>query len=157
MKWVLPTLFLLLVVAPVAMADDVAKYVELLRSDLRNQKTELLTEALELNDAESQKFWPIQREYETELAKLGDQRVQLIKDYAAGYDSLSKDTAKKLLERAFKLESSRLSLLKKYADKVSKTVSPAVAARFAQVEAIVNSLMDLQIRAETPLMPKPHS
>lgn len=157
MKWVLPTLFLLLVVAPVAMADDVAKYVELLRSDLRTQKTELLTEALELSPAESDKFWPIQREYETELAKLGDQRVQLIKDYAADYDSLKKDSAKKLMERAFKLESSRLSLLKKYADKVSQKVSPVVAARFAQVEAIVNSLMDLQIRAETPLMPKPHS
>jgi hypothetical protein len=160
MKWVLPTVFLLLVVAPVAaMADDVAKYMELLRSDLRQQKTALLTEALELKQAESDKFWPIQREYETELAKLGDQRVQLIKDYAASYDSLGKDkdAAKKLMDRAFKLESSRLSLLKKYADKISKTVSPAVAARFAQVEAIVNSLMDLQIRADTPLMPKPHS
>ena len=83
--------------------------------------------------------------------------MQLIKDYAADYDSLKKDSAKKLLERAFKLESSRLSLLKKCADKVSQKVSPVIAARFAQVEAIVNSLMDLQIRAETPLMPKPHS
>src|SRR5262245_24813074 len=134
MKWVLPTLFLLLVVAPAAMADDIAKYVELMRSDLRNQKHELLAEALELSQTESDKFWPIQREYETELAKLGDQRVQLIKDYAASYDSLRKDDAKKLMDRAFKLESSRLSLLKKYADKVSKTVSPAIAARFAQVE-----------------------
>jgi len=157
MKWVMPTLMLLLLVAPVAMADDVAKYMELLRSDLRNSKTELLTEALEMNDAESQKFWPIQREYETELSKLGDQRVQLIKDYAASYDSLTKDMSKKLMDRAFKLESSRLSLLKKYADKVSKSVSPAIAARFAQVEAIVNSLIDLQIRAETPLVPKPKS
>jgi len=157
MKWVMPTLLLLLLVAPVAMADDVAKYMELLRSDLRNSKTELLTEALEMNDAESQKFWPIQREYETELSKLGDQRVQLIKDYAASYDSLTKDMSKKLMDRAFKLESSRLSLLKKYADKVSKSVSPAIAARFAQVEAIVNSLIDLQIRAETPLVPKPKS
>jgi hypothetical protein len=36
---------------------------------------------------------------------------------------------------------------------VSKTVSPTVAARFAQVEAIVNSLIDLKLRAETPLVP----
>jgi hypothetical protein len=44
-------------------------------------------------------------------------------------------------------------VLKKYADKVSKEVSPTVAARFAQVEAIVNSLIDLKLRAETPLVP----
>jgi hypothetical protein len=62
-------------------------------------------------------------------------------------------TAKSLMDRAFKLESSRLAVLKKYADKVSKAVSPNVAARFAQVEAIVNSLIDLKLRAETPLVP----
>jgi hypothetical protein len=61
--------------------------------------------------------------------------------------------SKSLVDRAFKLESSRLSLLKKYVDKVSKQVSPSVGARFAQVEAVVNSLVDLQIRAETPLVP----
>ena len=37
--------------------------------------------------------------------------------------------------------------------KVSKKVSPMVAARFAQIEALVNSLIDLQIRADTPLVP----
>jgi hypothetical protein len=44
-------------------------------------------------------------------------------------------------------------VLKKYTDKVSKDVSPRVGARFAQVEAIVNSLIDLKLRAETPLVP----
>src|SRR5262245_20046208 len=145
---------LLLVVTPaLAAADDMDKYLELLRSDLRTAKTQIHTEALKLSDADGQKFWPIQREYETELAKIGDQRVQLIKDYVSNYDSLTPDMAKKLVERAFKLESSRLALLKKYTDKVSKGVSPMVAAKFAQVEAIINSLIDLQIRAETPLAP----
>jgi len=36
---------------------------------------------------------------------------------------------------------------------VAKDVSPRVAARFAQVEAVVNSLIDLKLRAETPLVP----
>src|SRR5262245_66490895 len=120
-----------------AIADSLDKYMELLRSDFRTTKTELLTEALQLSEPDGQKFWPIQREYETELAKLGDQRVQLIKDYVANYDSLSATTAKQLVDRAFKLESSRLSLLKKYTDKVSKGVNPIVAARFAQIEALI--------------------
>ena len=155
-KWYLLPLLLMLVVPAipaVAAADDMEKYVELMRSDLRNGKTELLTHALKLSDAEGQKFWPIQREYETELAKVGDQRIQLLKDYAAAYDSMTATTAKSLMDRAFKLESSRLAVLKKYADKVSKDVSPRIAARFAQVEAIVNSLIDLKLRAETPLVP----
>ena len=152
-RWYLLPLLFALAVPTIAAADDMEKYVEMMRSDLRSGKTALLTEALKLSDADGQKFWPIQREYETELAKVGDQRIQLLKDYAAAYDSLTPETAKSLMDRAFKLESSRLSLLKKYTDKVSKDVSPMVGARFAQVEAIVNSLVDLQIRAETPLVP----
>jgi hypothetical protein len=152
-KLLLLPLFLLLAAPTVAFADDMDKYVELMRSDLRNGKTELLTHALKLSDADGAKFWPIQREYETELAKVGDQRMQLLKDYAANYDSLTQEMAKSLMDRAFKIESSRLAVLKKYADKVSKAVSPSTAARFAQVEAIVNSLIDLKLRAETPLVP----
>ena len=152
-KLVLLPLFLLLVVPTLAAADDMEKYIEMMRSDLRSAKTQIHTEALDLTTAQAEKFWPIQREYETELAKLGDQRIQLIKDYVINYDTLTPEMAKKLVDRAFKLESSRLSLLKKYTGKVSKDVSPMVAARFAQIEALVNSLIDLQIRADTPLVP----
>jgi hypothetical protein len=153
-KW-LPLLLLLPLSAPaVARADNMEKYLELLRSDLRTSKTQIQTEALQLSEADAAKFWPIQREYDTELAKIGDQRIQLIKDYAASYAAMTPDAAKSLTNRAFKLESERLSLLKKYTDKIAKTVSPMVAARFAQVEAVVNSIVDLQIRSELPLMPK---
>ena len=146
-------LLLMSVMPAVAAADDLDKYVELLRADLRTAKTQIHTEALDLSEADGAKFWPIQREYETEFAKLGDQRIQLIKDFVANYDSLSAPMAKQLTDRAFKLESSRLALLKKYTDRIAKAVSPRVGARFAQVEAIINSLVDLQIRAETPLVP----
>ena len=152
-KLVLLPLFLLFAVPTLAAADDMEKYIEMMRSDLRSAKTQIHTEALDLTTEQAEKFWPIQREYETELAKLGDQRIQLIKDYVINYDTLTPEMAKKLVDRAFKLESARLDLLKKYTGKVSKKVSPMVAARFAQIEALVNSLIDLQIRADTPLVP----
>jgi hypothetical protein len=153
-KALLSLLVLTLALPVAARADDMERYLELLRSDLRNAKTELHTEALRLSDAEGAKFWPIQREYEVALAKIADQRVTLIKDYAANYDQMTPEMANSLMDRAFKLEKSRVSLLEKYAKKVSKEVSPTTGARFAQVEAIVNSLVDLQIRSETPLVPK---
>ena len=146
-------LVLLIAMPSLAVADDMEKYIELLRSDLRTTKTQIYTEALELSDAEASAFWPIQREYETELAKIGDERLQLIKDYAASYSSMAPDTAKKLVDHAFKLENKRLSLFKKYTDKIGKKVSPITAARFAQIESVLNSLVDLQIRSELPMMP----
>ena len=146
-------LVLLLLASPtLAAADNLDKYVELLRSDLRTTKTELLTEALEFKGDEAAKFWPIQREYEGELAKLGDARLQLIKDFAASYGNLSPEMAKDLTGRAFKLDSQRAALLKKYTGKISKEVAPVTAARFAQCESLIYSLVDVKVRSELPLM-----
>ena len=47
-------------------------YAELLRSDLRAQKVAVITEVMEFTEAEDTAFWPVYREYETELAQ--DQR-----------------------------------------------------------------------------------
>ena len=52
-------LVLLLLAAPtIAAADNLDKYIELLRSDLRTVKTELLTEALEFTRVSSREDTP---------------------------------------------------------------------------------------------------
>ena len=137
----------------VALAENLDKYVELLRSDIRTQKTALITEAVALTEAQAPKFWPIQREYETELAKLQDTRIAMIKDYMQNYAAMDDAKAKTLMATAFKLQDQRAALLKKYADKVSKAISPMVAARYAHTEAFIQSLVDVQVQAEVPLVP----
>ena len=58
-------------------------YAELLRSDVRTQKVAIITEMMEFTEAEDAAFWPIYRDYDAEMAKLGDERVALIAEYAA--------------------------------------------------------------------------
>jgi predicted GH43/DUF377 family glycosyl hydrolase len=137
----------------VALAENLDKYVELLRSDIRTQKTALITEAVALTEAQAPKFWPIQREYETELAKLQDARIAMIKDYMKNYSAMDDAKAKTLMATAFKLRDQRAALLKKYADRVAKEVSPMVAARYAHTEEFIQSLVDVQVQAEVPLTP----
>lgn len=152
MKRLLLVLCLALVPA-IAHADELDKYMEMLRSDLRTAKVELLTEELKMTEPQAAIFWPIQREYETELAKVQDARYAMIKDYAKAYTTMDDATAKSLMDRAFKLQEQRTGLLKKYSGKVSKSVSPQVAARFAQVESFVQSMIDLKVRGEVPVLP----
>ena len=139
-----------------ALAADEAKldkYVELLRSDVRNARTQVVTEALDLKDQQSSAFWPVYRDYEKDLAALADKRIALIKDYAASYDTMTDKIAKDLVNRAFKLNQDRTALLKKYYAKVEKVLQPKLAARWVQVENAMNSVMDLQVIANLPLMP----
>lgn len=131
-------------------------YVEMLRSDLKAEKTAILTEALNLTDAEGKAFWPIYREYEMELSAWGDQRYRLLKDYAKAYnadvvnDALADDLAKHFMT----LQNQRLTLMQKYYKKLAKEVSPMRAAQFLQAENQIGLLVDLSIASEVPFLEK---
>src|SRR5918993_2939843 len=68
---------------------NLSAYAELLRSDIRAQKVAILTEVMGFTEAEDTAFWPIYREYDLEMAALGDERVALIAEYAANYSQVT--------------------------------------------------------------------
>ncbi len=127
-------------------------FMELLRKDIQTDKVLLMTAALQLTDEQGEKFWPLYREYQVELSKIGDSKIQLIKDFAANYDAMSEDKAKELAKTSFSLQEKQLSLLKKTHKKVSKEIGPIMATRFAQIENQLLSLINLQIASEMPLI-----
>ena len=57
--------------------------IQLLRSDVQAGKNEIITATMQLTDAESTAFWPVYRDYARDQQKIGDERVTLVKDYAA--------------------------------------------------------------------------
>ena len=147
---------LVAVIVPVtALAqEDQAKYLELLRSDIRSEKTAIVTAAMQLSDAESEKFWPIYREYEKDLANRNDKVVALIKSYGAAYESMDDAKAKELASTWFKLQDERLSLRKTYYKKFEKATSSTIAAQWLQVENQLGLLIDVQIAGAMPLIEK---
>ena len=139
-----------------ATADDTREvnlraYVELLRSDLRTQKVAVITEMMQFTEDEDAKFWPVYREYETELAKINDDRMALIKDYALSYEALTDATADRFVRGALGLEARRHALTVSYYDRFKSVVPPKTAARFLQVEHQILLLLDLQIAAALPI------
>jgi hypothetical protein len=142
--------FALLFVANTAYAQD--QYVELLKSDLKAQKVAVITEAMALEEGQSDTFWQIYRDYDYELSNIIDQRIALIKDYAASYSSMSDEKAAELAKTSFKVEMDRSKLREKYYKRFAKELSPLVGARWLMIERTINNLMDLQLAAEMPLI-----
>lgn len=140
----------LLLVAKTAYAQE--QYAELLMSDLKTQKVAVVTEAMALEEGQSDPFWQIYRDYDYELTVIIDQRITLIKDYAASFSAMNDDKAAELAKTSFKLEGDRAKLRQKYYKKFAKEVSPLVGARWLMVERTINNLMDLQLAAEMPLI-----
>jgi hypothetical protein len=148
----------LLAVAPAIvqaepMPDD--QLIELLRSDIKKDKVAIIGAAMDFSSQEAGKFWPIYEGYETELAKVGDQRVALLKDYFANFESMTDDKAKELAGKAMEIEKQRMKLKHTCFEKISSEISPIIAARFLQVENQLNLLLDLQLAEEIPLIEKP--
>jgi len=139
----------------IARAQDLDSEIELLRSDLKSGKVDLIGQALHPDSTQAAKFWPIYRSYQLELDKIGDKRVALIKDYAANFDKMTPEKAKSLVKQALEGQAARTNLLKKYYPQFEKALGSIEAAKLLQIESLVMNLIDLQIQAELPLVQKP--
>jgi hypothetical protein len=131
---------------------NIRAYVELLRADVNAKKTAVYTDIMQFNDEQAAKFWPIYREYDLELNKLNDQKLEGIKEYARTYSSMTDAKADELATLALELENKRNDLKKKYYEKVRETLGGIMAARFLQVENQILMVIDLQIASSLPIV-----
>jgi hypothetical protein len=137
-------------------AQDIS-YLEYLRTDLKNQKREIISETMELTVEQAEIFWPIYTEYESKLKELSGERLMLIKDYAENYYNLTNEIASRLADKKYDLEKRRTNLLWKYYNKFKTELNPIDAAMFYQLESQLLLLIDVQIAGEVPIIKKPKS
>ena len=159
--WIL--LLALLVFLPAARAQDktqptntdnqnIQAYLELLRSDVRQQKAEIMGSVMQLSAADAAKFWPIYSEYDAELTKLNDLRAANIQEYARTYGQMTDEKADELIQKALAFDKQRSELLAKYYDRFKQALGGITAARFLQVEHQLLLLIDLRIASELPIV-----
>ena len=131
---------------------EMDKAIEALRKDARAGKADIVGKTMALDSTQAAAFWPIYKQYETELQALGNERVAIIQDLAEHWTSLDDAKAKGLLERQVAFEDKRLALTKKYKDLMLKVLPAKTVARFWQVDSRLNKLVDLTIASEIPLV-----
>jgi hypothetical protein len=139
-------------VAPKADPANVRALIELTRSDLKTQKLVLIAENLPLTADEASEFWPVQREYEAELTKIGDEKLALIIRYANQYETMTDAEAAALAEATLVIEEKRVALKRKYFKKFSEVIPAKKATRYFQVENQFLLLIDVQVAASLPLI-----
>jgi hypothetical protein len=133
-------------------AGNLRTFIELARSDLKTQKALIISENLPLTEDEAVEFWPLHREYEAELSKLNDEKLNLIVRFANTYESMTDKQAKELAKSSFGLEAKKTNLKREYFKKFSKVIPPTKAVRFFQVENQINLAIDLRVAASLPLI-----
>jgi len=126
--------------------------IQLLRSDIQGDKNQIITHAMQFTDSESTAFWPVYRDYARDQQKVGDERVQLIKDYAQRYDTMDDAAAKNMVQRQLNVEAKLGNLRQEYWPKFEKALGAKRAAKFFQVDSRLSLLLNLQLVSEIPLL-----
>lgn len=131
---------------------NLSAYAELLRADVRAQKVAIIAQVMSFSDADDKAFWPIYRDYDNEMSKLGDERVAMIAEYAASYANMTDQVADQLAAKAIDLEGRRRAAVARCYERVKQATSPKTALRFLQVEHQLQLIIDLQISASLPIV-----
>jgi hypothetical protein len=134
--------------------DDLRATLEMFRSDVNTTKIRTLNRAMKLTAPEADKFWPIYRQYEVELAALGDRKLALIRDFATHQNNgtLNDESAKTMADQWLTNSQDRLDLWKKYYQKISEAVSPVRGAQFLQIEHQMSLFIDINIASAMPMV-----
>jgi hypothetical protein len=134
--------------------EDVAKLVELARKDFQKLKADIVAKTMEMDATTAAACWPVYKQFEAESVKLGDEKLAIVKDYAAAWNSksLTDATAKDLLTRSLALEDKARALDKKTIDAMSKVLPAKTVARYFQVQNRLNALANLSLASEIPLI-----
>jgi hypothetical protein len=133
-------------------AKNIQEYIELLRSNVRQEKAQIMGAVMQLSADDAAKFWPIYAEYNAELTKVNDQLVANIEEYARSYGQLTDAKADELVQNLMAYQKTRAELLAKYYDRVKQSLGGITAARFLQVENQLLQIIDLQIDSSLPLV-----
>ena len=126
--------------------------IELLRSDIRSTKKQIIAANMKLTGAQAEKFWPVYDAYTQETTKLGDGRYALIKEYANHYEDMTDAQAESLVKKMATLDEQTAALRQQWIPKFEKVLSGKQTALFFQLERRITLLLDLQFAANIPIV-----
>ncbi len=126
--------------------------VELLRSNLRAQRKQIMAENMTLTADEATKFWPIFDQYRKEAIKPNDDRWAVIKEYAANYNTMTDAQAQDYMKRANAVDEQLLALRMRYVPVFEKVISAKKTALWYQIDRRIDLLINLQLSSQIPMV-----
>ena len=140
---------------PALAAEDesTASEMEILRDKIHADKKFIVSQNMELTEAEAKAFWPIYDAYQADLHKINDRMAKLINDYALAYNkgAILDKTAGQLIDEAIEVELDEAKLKKSYVPKLSKALPGVKVARYLQIENKIRAIIRYDLASAIPL------
>ena len=129
-----------------------ADNMEIVKEKIRTDKKLLIAKNMQLTESEANAFWPVYESYQAEIGKLRDREIKLIEKFAASYETMSDDVAKKLLDDSVSIDSGHQKLRQSYLSKFRGVLSDKKVARYYQLESKIDAVMEYELARRIPLV-----
>lgn len=126
--------------------------VEVLQSIYGKSKSELVKQYMNLSDSQSAAFTKVYDNYEAQRNTLGQEKFQLINDYAANYETLTDDKADELAKRTLRNHIEYEKLYSKTFGQAKKVIGAINAAKFIQLEVYLQTIIRAEILESIPFI-----
>lgn len=126
--------------------------VDLIQSIFGKEKKAIVAEFIKLEGAQSDAFWKLYDEYETQRKELGKQRISLLEKYTNSYMTLDDATTDQLMKEMMTLGVKTDKLIYTYYGKIKKVSGVKAAAQFAQLETYLLSIIRSTIFENIPFI-----
>jgi len=133
------------------MAGD-EMFIEMLKHDIREARTDVMTSVMKLSAEDAAVFWPIYNDYRQKANALADKELAQINEYAGAYWSLTNSQATDMADNFFKTEAERGALLEDLYRDLAKALTPVQAMKAAQLEYRLDLVLDMQIVNRLPMV-----
>ena len=133
------------------MAGD-EMFIEMLKHDIREARTEVMTSVMKLSAEDAAVFWPIYNDYRQKASAQADKELAQINEYAGAYWSLTNTQAAEMAKSFFETENKRLALLEALYQELAKAMTPVQAMKAAQLEYRLDLVLNMQIVNELPMV-----
>jgi hypothetical protein len=133
--------------AQTALDDQIA----LARQSAHTDRQVLIMGNVNFSSDESAEFWPAWKQYRAAMSANGDRTINLIKNFADHYESMTDQKANELLVDSFSIKMQDVVIKQNFAKDINKFLPTTKVMRIIQIENKLDAAMQMKLAAEIPL------
>lgn len=125
--------------------------VEVTRAEIQADRQAIVASNLKLTDEQAKAFWPLYREYRTDVQRVNDQLVNLVEEYGKQYETLNDQQAADIMKRYVEYKKELADVKAKYAPRFASVLPQTTVLRFYQIENKLDTIVMMSVAAQIPL------
>jgi hypothetical protein len=128
--------------------------VDLMQAAFGMDKKDAVAEFVKPPETQKVAFWKLYDEYETQRKELGKQRIELLKQYADQYKTMTNEQADSWTTKVLDLQKKTDNLISTYYGKVRTATDGIVALQFYQMENYILAVIRAELLDNIPFVEK---